>query len=99
MAQRDAWEATRAKLSFAHSDEDRAWRAYARCAGLAGPDNPFFPKVGETEPQEQARTASAKALCEGCGVRAHCLAYAIDNGEKHGIWAGEEAEDIRRRSQ
>lgn len=30
----------------------------------------------------------AKRVCNGCPVRMECLATALDNGEKFGVWGG-----------
>jgi hypothetical protein len=43
----------------------------------------FFPEPGDTETE-----ARAVAVCAACTVRAACLARAIANGERHGIFAG-----------
>lgn len=32
--------------------------------------------------------AAAKLQCRGCPVKAACLTYALDNDERHGVWAG-----------
>jgi WhiB family redox-sensing transcriptional regulator len=41
----------------------------------------FFPKKG-------APTSPAKELCFACDARVECLAYALDHGERFGIWGG-----------
>lgn len=41
----------------------------------------FFPE-GNGQPD------AAKRICNGCDVRLQCLAYALRNDEKHGIWGG-----------
>jgi WhiB family transcriptional regulator, redox-sensing transcriptional regulator len=38
------------------------------------------------------RVASARALCAGCPVRLACMARAIRNNERYGVWAGLDAE-------
>ncbi|HEY1157505.1 MAG TPA: WhiB family transcriptional regulator [Arthrobacter sp.] len=35
-----------------------------------------------------AAQSRAKGLCEGCGVRTECLAYALDQRIEHGFWGG-----------
>lgn len=55
----------------------------------------FFPLPGQTEQIDQA-----KAVCADCPVRVSCLAFALRNGEDHGIWGGtteDERRAIRRR--
>lgn len=72
---------------------DRAeWTDDANCRGL----NPeiFFPSRG-------ADVTAIKSICRACDVQAECLAYALNNGEHHGIWGGmseRERRGIRRQS-
>lgn len=49
------------------------------CRGL-DPDM-FFPERG-------GPIREAKAVCQACAVRVECLEYALDRGEKFGIWGG-----------
>lgn len=49
----------------------------------------FFPEKGGT-------TAPAKRVCQGCEVQAECLAYALDNGERFGIWGGKSERERRK---
>jgi WhiB family redox-sensing transcriptional regulator len=67
--------------------EDRGWQARANCMGV-DPDL-FFPERG-------ASTREAKEVCRGCVVRDDCLEYALDNGEKFGIWGGMSERERRR---
>lgn len=64
--------------------EASAWRIDAKCAGVRGP-NMF--------PNELYRPAveEAKSFCESCPVRLECLAEALNNNEKYGIWGGMDA--------
>jgi transcription factor WhiB len=41
----------------------------------------FFPEPGESD-------AQAKAICAVCPVQAECLAAALANGERYGVWGG-----------
>lgn len=42
----------------------------------------FFPDKGGT-------TTPARSICNaGCPVKAECLAYALERGERFGIWGG-----------
>jgi WhiB family redox-sensing transcriptional regulator len=66
---------------------ERAWQDEANCLGV-DPDL-FFPERG-------ASTREAKEVCRGCVVRAECLEYALDNGEKFGIWGGLSERERRR---
>jgi WhiB family redox-sensing transcriptional regulator len=63
------------------------WMLRANCRGL-NPDQ-FHPERG-------ASNGAAKAVCAGCTVRQDCLDYALDNGEKHGVWGGLSERERRR---
>jgi len=58
---------------------DRQWQEQANCLGV-DPDL-FFPERG-------ASTREAKGVCQGCVVKQNCLEFALENGEKFGIWGG-----------
>ena len=62
------------------------WRADAACTD-ADPEQ-FFPQDGETPARRARREKQAKAICDACPVRALCLASAVRQGEKQGIWGG-----------
>ena len=66
---------------------DRSWQTQANCLGV-DPDL-FFPERG-------ASTKEAKGVCRGCEVRLECLEYALQNGEKFGIWGGLSERERRR---
>ena len=55
------------------------WQDQAACYGVE-PDL-FFP-VSEEE------AGPALAYCGGCQRREHCLAWALKNGERYGVWGG-----------
>lgn len=63
------------------------WIARANCLGV----DPalFFPGQGES-------TKEAKEVCTGCTVRVECLEYAIETGERFGIWGGKSERERRR---
>ena len=67
--------------------EERSWQDYANCLGV-DPDL-FFHERG-------ASTREAKEVCRGCVVREDCLEYALQNGEKFGIWGGMSERERRR---
>jgi WhiB family redox-sensing transcriptional regulator len=56
-----------------------AWIAQAECRGMDV--SLFFPERGE-------RLDAVRDVCRRCEVQAECLAYAINNGEKTGVWGG-----------
>lgn len=61
------------------------WHADAICHQTS-PDHFFPPKGGST--------AVARRVCwgapgqPGCAARAECLKWALDNGERFGVWGG-----------
>ena len=57
----------------------RSWVSRANCVGIES--QLFFPDRGEP-------TRHAKQVCQGCEVRAECLAYALATGQKFGVWGG-----------
>ena len=61
------------------------WRRRAACRGM-GPAL-FFP-AGERDAEAVAQVAAAKEVCAGCGVRLHCLAYALAANPDDGVWGG-----------
>lgn len=67
--------------------ERPTWMADANCRGL-DPEL-FFPSRSEA-------TGPAKAVCRACDVQAECLAYGMNNGERHGIWGGLSERERRR---
>lgn len=67
-------------LFDAGADEgDLGWQERALCA-QTDPEA-FFPEKGGS-------TRDAKKICVSCEVRAECLAYALENDERFGIWGG-----------
>ena len=67
------------KLVEALAVGELSWQDYANCRGADA--DLFFPERG-------ASTRKAKAICGACEVKAECLDYAVDMGEKFGIWPG-----------
>ena len=55
------------------------WRDSALCAQVDG--DLFFPDKGGSN-------RAAKKICAACDVQAECLAYALENSEPFGVWAG-----------
>lgn len=64
-----------------------AWARDALC--LEYPDLDWFAEGGKAG-------AEAKAVCGRCLCQQECRSYAIANGVRDGIWAGESASDLRR---
>lgn len=63
------------------------WMELGECRGVDV--EMMFPDRGES-------TKAAKAMCRRCEVQAECLAYAMNNGEKFGIWGGLSEHERRR---
>ncbi len=66
---------------------EQGWRNYANCLGV-DPDL-FFPERG-------ASSREAKEVCRGCVVKEECLEFALQSGEKFGIWGGKSERERRR---
>lgn len=64
-----------------------SWQDYANCRGADA--DLFFPERG-------ASTRKAKTICTACEVKDDCLNFAIQNGEKFGIWGGMSERERRR---
>jgi WhiB family transcriptional regulator, redox-sensing transcriptional regulator len=68
-----------------------AWRDRALCATSESPDD-WFPDHGRQPERVRLRV---ERTCAACPVRAECLAYAVENGERYGIWGGMTEEERR----
>lgn len=66
---------------------DESWKDAAACKGLS--TDLFFPERGE-------RVDQACDVCDTCPVQLECLTFALDSGERYGIWGGL-SENQRRR--
>lgn len=60
-------------------NSEAEWQQRAVCA-QTDPEA-FFPENGGS-------TREAKKVCLSCEVRDDCLEYALDNGERFGVWGG-----------
>lgn len=69
------------------TDQMPAWQADALCRDQ--PYEIFFPTRG-------GDVREAKAICSKCSVQGPCLEWAIDIGEKHGVWGGLSERERRR---
>jgi WhiB family redox-sensing transcriptional regulator len=59
--------------------DENDWQERGACRGI---DVGLFFPVVEHEAHE------AKAVCSMCPVRARCLEFALEEGERFGIWGG-----------
>lgn len=50
----------------------------------------WYPDKGDS-----VGSRAAIAICRSCPVRAQCLAYALDHGERFGVWGGLSANQRR----
>ncbi|MDP9953100.1 MULTISPECIES: WhiB family transcriptional regulator [Streptomyces] len=66
---------------------DLSWQESALCA-QTDPDA-HFPEAGGS-------ARAAKKTCLACDVRSECLAYALDTGQRHGVWGGLGERELRK---
>lgn len=62
------------------------WQGQAACRGVD--PGIFFTERGQS-------TAPAKLVCQSCPVREECLDFALENGEKFGIFGGKSERERR----
>jgi WhiB family transcriptional regulator, redox-sensing transcriptional regulator len=71
-----------------------SWRSRGAC--LTADPELFFPISASGAGQQQERLA--KAVCNRCPVRDHCLRFALRTNQAHGVWGGlDESERLRLR--
>lgn len=80
-AQKPVWSPAQMRRLANKLNISQDWRERAACRGLDA--DRFFPEKHGTAIGNQA-----KQVCKGCRVRQACLNYALEVGEKHGIWGG-----------
>ncbi|GAA3416330.1 WhiB family transcriptional regulator [Streptosporangium vulgare] len=64
------------------------WQTLGRCNEVGGDETWFPPKGVSSRP--------AKLVCRRCEVRAECLEYALEHGERFGVWGGLSERERRR---
>lgn len=67
------------------------WRDRAACRD-ADPAL-FYGPNGESPAARLLRVTAAKQVCAGCPATGDCLAFAVENGERTGVWGGLTAEE------
>lgn len=67
------------QINLQAHEQNPTWRTEANCRGL---DAELF------HPERGGDVTGAKTVCLNCPVTEECLAYALVNFEKHGIWGG-----------
>jgi WhiB family transcriptional regulator, redox-sensing transcriptional regulator len=72
------------------------------------PSNPSPPDVWQTDaacfevdpdvffPTSEEEAGPALAFCKRCPIREECLAWALKNGERYGVWGGLTEQQRRR---
>jgi len=63
------------------------WQERAACYGI-DPDVFFPPSEEDAGP--------ALTYCRVCSIRSECLAWALKNGERYGVWGGTTEQQRRR---
>jgi WhiB family redox-sensing transcriptional regulator len=69
------------------TSDEYHWQDDALCAQVDA--ELFFPGKGES-------SREAKRVCLGCGVKDECLAFALDNDERFGVWGGASERERRK---
>lgn len=87
---------TSVSLHLVRTPDPDVWHTHAACAGQ---HSALFypPTTGEKKSARLARERRAKAVCAECTVRTECLATAVANNERYGIWGGMTDLERRRR--
>ena len=67
------------------------WRRDAACVGVD--PRTFFAEGRYAVAQSRA----ARGICAACPVRSLCAEFAIQAGERHGVWGGMTQRELRRR--
>lgn len=73
-----------------------AWRQLAACRKM---DPALFYPDNISGPDKKTRNLyppEAKAACNRCPVRKACLDFAVNNGEKYGLWGGKTPTERKR---
>ncbi|MDD7942567.1 WhiB family transcriptional regulator [Actinomycetospora lutea] len=66
-----------------------SWQTHGTCRNH-DPELFFPPDDGQgldDAAAVQAQVAAARHVCRFCPVQRECLAWALDSGEDHGVWA------------
>lgn len=77
---------------MAHFDEKHygLLRAIHAAGGVPCEDFPelFYPEEIRDETRRRLSVVIAKRICGQCPVKAQCFKYAVESGQKYGIWGG-----------
>lgn len=67
------------------------WLERAACAGIDS--RAFFANGCHSREQVHA----AKRVCAACPVREQCAQWAIETGERNGVWGGMSQQELRKK--
>ncbi|MDL5205087.1 WhiB family transcriptional regulator [Streptomyces sp. ALI-76-A] len=67
------------------------WLRHAVCAGM---DQRAFFATGR---HARAQVFAAKRVCDACPVREQCREWAIESGERWGVWGGMSQDELRKK--
>lgn len=54
---------------------------------------PFFPEDIPDPEKRELSIKAAKAICKRCPIKTQCLTYALESGQRYGIWGGTEGHE------
>lgn len=66
--------------------EDHRWQLRGACRNAT--HDLFYSGDDERPIERKLREQSARQVCRNCAVTTHCLAYALEIEEPHGMWGG-----------
>jgi WhiB family transcriptional regulator, redox-sensing transcriptional regulator len=72
---------------WAAPERPEEWRDRAACAGIGG--DLFFP-------EHNSGNGGPFKVCGGCPVRVECLTFAVETGQRDGVWGGIPQAELRR---
>ena len=64
------------------------WQKMGACRAPHHVEVFFPPSHFERKHDRAERERRAKAICRSCPVADHCLTYALEYREPHGVWGG-----------
>lgn len=67
------------------------WLQHAACAGI---DSRAFFAIGN---HARAQVNAARRVCAACPVRQQCADWAIETGERNGVWGGMSQQQLRQK--
>lgn len=68
--------------------DSRGWDAQAKCKTGTDPDLFFVIDDDRPSMARDLQEAEAKKVCSRCPVSGNCFDYALEYGERYGVWGG-----------